>query len=272
MIREEIKNFVGKTVKELYKIDADVKISPTENSVFGDYSTNVAMLLKKNPQELASTIKSPILEKIEVKNGFINFFVKKEELERLYSEYLEKGVRFFQEKPKKREIIVIEYSSPNIAKPLGIHHIRSTIIGQALVNILRFLGHKVISLSFPGDFGTQFGLLIAAYKRWGDREKLQKDPISEMLNLYVLFSQAAKEDQNLLEGGRREFKKLEQGDAENKKLWKWFSDESLKDFNRVYKLLDVKIENTIGESFYEPELKFLVQDALERGIAEKGEG
>jgi len=271
MIREEIKNFVGKTVKELYKIDADVKISPTENSVFGDYSTNVAMLLKKNPQELASTIKSPILEKIEVKNGFINFFVKKEELERLYSEYLEKGVRFFQEKPKKREIIVIEYSSPNIAKPLGIHHIRSTIIGQALVNILRFLGHKVISLSFPGDFGTQFGLLIAAYKRWGDREKLQKDPISEMLNLYVLFSQAAKEDQNLLEGGRREFKKLEQGDAENKKLWKWFSDESLKDFNRVYKLLDVKIENTIGESFYEPELKSLVQNALKRGIAENGE-
>ncbi|MFH1180888.1 MAG: arginine--tRNA ligase [bacterium] len=271
MLRQEIKNLVEKAVKELYGIGAEIRIDQPENADFGDYSTNVAMLLKKNPQEVAGAIKSPILEKVEVKNGFINFWVSQRELEKLYSEYLKKGVRFFQNKPQKKEIIVIEYSSPNIAKPLGIHHLRSTIIGQALVNILRFIGHKIISLSFPGDFGTQFGFLIAAYKRWGGREKLKKNPISEMLNLYVRFSQAAKEDPRLLEDGRREFKKLEQGDIENKKLWKWFSDESLRDFDRVYKLLDVKIENTIGESFYEPELKSLVQDALKRGIAEKGE-
>ena len=125
-------------------------------------------------------------------------------------------------------------------------------------------------MSFPGDWGTQFGLLIAAFKRWGDKKKLKESPISEMLSLYVRFSQAAKEDPQLIEEGRKEFKKLEEGDPENKKLWKWFSEESLRDFNRVYKILDVKIENTIGESFYEPELKSLVKDALKRGVAEYG--
>ena len=271
MLREEIKNLVEKAVRELFEQDADVKIDQPENADFGDYSTNAAMLLKKNPQDIASAIKSPLLEKIEVKNGFINFWIKREKLEKLYSGYLKNGVKFFRKKLKKREIIVIEYSSPNIAKPLGIHHLRSTIIGQALVNILRFVGHKVISLSFPGDWGTQFGLLIAAYKKWGDRERLRQNPISEMLNLYVRFSRAAREDPKLLEDGRREFKKLEQGDAENKKLWKWFLDESLRDFERVYKFLDVRIENTIGESFYEPELKSLVENASKKGLAEKGE-
>lgn len=128
----------------------------------------------------------------------------------------------------------------------------------------------MISLSFPGDWGTQFGFLIAAFKHWGNREKLKKNPIPEMLNLYVHFSQAAKKDPKLVEEGRQEFKKLEEGDKENRKIWKWFLDESLKDFNEIYKLLDVKIENTIGESFYTPELKPLVKDALKRGIATRG--
>src|SRR3989344_3208623 len=152
MLREEIKNLVEKAVKTLYNQETAVSIERPENADFGDYSTNVAMLLKKNPQEIAGAIKSDILEKIEVKNGFINFWIKREKLEKLYSGYLKNGVKFFRKKLKKREIIVIEYSSPNIAKPLGIHHLRSTIIGQALVNILRFVGHKVISLSFPGDW------------------------------------------------------------------------------------------------------------------------
>ena len=271
MIREEIKNLVEKAVKKLYKTEVDVKIDRPENKDFGDYSANIAMLLKKNPQEIASAIKSDALEKIEVKNGFINFFVSKEYLQKEFSEFLKKGVSFFQAKPTKKETIVIEYSSPNIAKPLGIHHLGSTIIGQALVDILRFTGQKVVSLSFPGDWGTQFGLLIAAFKKWGGEEKLKKDPIPEMLNLYVRFSQAAKEDPKLLEQGRNEFKKLEEGDWQNKKIWKWFLEESLRDFNRVYKMLGVKIENTIGESYYEPELKSLVQDALRKGLAEKGE-
>lgn len=301
MICQETKNLIEKAIKELQKEKVfpqfeipEIKIGSPKNKSYGDYATNIAMIigkiLKQNPIEIAEKLKykiqdtrypapeqvrygvGKILEKVEVaKPGFINFWISGKELEKLFSEIIKKGVKAFQIKPAKREVFVIEYSSPNIAKPLGIHHLRSTIIGQTLVNILRFIGHKVISLSFPGDWGTQFGLLIAAYKKWGDKEKLKENPISEMLNLYVRFSQAAKENPKLIEEGRREFKKLEEGDSENKKLWKRFSEESLRDFNRVYKLLDVKIENTIGESFYEPELESLVNDALGRGIAERGE-
>jgi len=289
MIRQEIKKIIEKSIKELQKEGEfpnfeipEIKVEQPEQKTHGDYSTNIAMILAKtlklDPVKIAEKIKYKIqntkykiLEKVEVAvPGFINFWINQKELERLFLKVVNQGIKVFQRKPKKRETIVIEYSSPNIAKPLGVHHLRTTIIGQALVNILRFSGHRVISLSFPGDWGTQFGLLIAAYKRWGDKKKLKQNPIPEMLNLYVRFSKAAKEDPNLLEEGRREFKKLEEGRAENRKIWHWCIKESLKDFNRVYKILDVRIENTIGESFYESELKSLIKGALKSGVAERG--
>ena len=303
MIREEISHLIEKSIKELQKKGVfpqfeiqKISVKKPEEKIHGDYATNVAMVIakqiKKNPIEIAENLKSEILgaqpkdgrmrwtgcslksglfDRVEIAGpGFINFWINNKYLEKLFTDVIKKGLKEFQKKPEKRETIVIEYSSPNIAKPLGIHHLRSTIIGQALVNILRFIGHRVISLSFPGDWGTQFGLLIAAFKRWGDKKKLKENPISEMLSLYVRFSQDAREDPELVEEGRKEFKKLEEGDPENKKLWKWFLKESLRDFDRVYKILDVKIENTIGESFYEPELKSLVKDALKRGVAEYG--
>ncbi len=303
MIREEIKKLIQKSIEELQKKGVfpqfqtpEIQIKLSEEKQHGDYATNAAMVIakiaRKDSMEIANLLseklkakttylpttlppkrapREKLFEKIEVaKPGFINFWIDNKYLEKLFTDVIKKGLKEFQKKPEKRETIVIEYSSPNIAKPLGIHHLRSTIIGQALVNILRFIGHRVISLSFPGDWGTQFGLLIAAFKRWGDKKKLKESPISEMLSLYVRFSQDAREDPELVEEGRREFKKLEEGDPENKKLWKWFSEESLRDFNRVYKILDVKIENTIGESFYEPELKSLVENSLKRGVAEYG--
>lgn len=289
MTRQEVTKLLEKTIKELQKEEIfskfnipQIQVEKPKEEIHGDYATNIAMqiakLIKQEPIEIAELISQKLklksqklFERVEVvKPGFINFWISQKEIEKLYSEYLKRGVKVFQKKPQKKETIVIEYSSPNIAKPLGIHHLRSTIIGQALVNILRFVGHKVISLSFPGDWGTQFGLLIAAYKKWGDKKKLKESPISEMLNLYVRFSEAVKGNPELAKEGRIEFKKLEEGNSENQKLWKWFLEESLRDFNRVYKILDVKIENTVGESFYEPELKPLVQDALKRGIAEYG--
>ncbi len=266
MIRDKIK----KLLKEITGKEA--KVEHPEDTRHGDYSTNIAMRTGLDAKEIVKKIENnPMFEKVEVAPpGFINFWIDKKELERLFLELIERGPKIFQKKPEKKETIVIEYSSPNIAKPLGVHHLRSTIIGQALVNILRFIGHKVVSLSFPGDWGTQFGFLIAAFKRWGNREKLRRNPIPEMLDLYVRFSQAAKKDPKLIEEGREEFKKLEEGDRENRKIWKWFLEESLEDFNQVYKLLGVKIEHTIGESFYEPELKPLVKDALKRDVAKRG--
>jgi len=289
MIRQEIKSLIEKAIEKLQekgifpKFDIpEIKMESPDDKIHGDYSTNFAIvntrLIKKEPAETAGIIKLEIdrlkpqfFERIEVaRPGFINFWVSQNKLEKLFSEAVKKGIKFFQKKPDKKETIVIEYSSPNIAKPLGIHHLPTTIIGQTLVNILRFAGHKVVSLSFPGDWGTQFGLLIAGFKHWGGWEKLKKNPVPEMLNLYVRFSQAAEADPNLLAEGRQEFKKLEQGDPENRKLWQWFTKESLKDFSRVYRQLGVKIENTINESFYEPELKPLIKEALKKGVAERG--
>jgi len=282
LIEEAAKQLQGEKVLPVFDLpEFQVERSGKENC--GDYSTNLALLLakelRKPSMEIAGILSSKLgacgskfFEKVEAAEpGFINFWLSSDNLEKLFLLVAKKGIKSFQSKTPKPETIVIEYSSPNIAKPLGVHHLRSTVIGQALVDILRFNGQKVISLSFPGDWGTQFGLLIAAYKKWGDKEKLKKNPIAEMLDLYVRFSEAAEKDPKFLEEGRKEFKKLEQGDTENKKLWQWFKDESFKDFNRVYQLLGVKIENTIGESFYESELKDLVQEALKKGLAEKGE-
>ncbi len=278
MIKQKIENFLKKAIKK----KAAVEIFIPENEKFGHYSTNVALklakVLKKNPMEIAKDITEKLkaqnlklFEKIEIAPpGFINFFISEKYLAENLKEVLDKKDKFGQGKDKK-QTIVIEYSSPNIAKPLGIHHLPTTIIGQALVNILRFDGYKVISLSFPGDWGTQFGLLIAGYKRWGEPEKIKKEPINEMLRLYVKFSQAVKKNPKLINEGRQEFKKLEQGDKENRKIWQWFLKESLRDFKRAYRMLGVEIENTIGESFYEPELKKLIENALARGIAKKGE-
>ena len=288
MIKAEIEAYVKKAVDIFLRESA---LSPCESAVadilvpekenFGHYSTNAALKLaknfKQNPMEIAENLKSQIskiksgfFEKIEVMApGFINFWLSPKVLRENIKEILSKKEEFGKGK-KKNKTIIIEYSSPNIAKPLGIHHLSSTIIGQALVDILRFDGYKVVSLSFPGDWGTQFGLLIAGYKKWGDKEKVKKNPIDELLNLYVKFSAAAKENPALLDEGRNEFKKLEDGDKENLKLWRWFSKESMEDFERVYKILEMKIENTIPESYYESETKSLVQDALKRGIAEKG--
>jgi arginyl-tRNA synthetase len=282
VIKDELKKEIKKAISCYGSRDLAAEIKISDRPEHGDYSSNAAMVLakelKKNPLEIAEKIKKNLsslnvkfIEKIEIaKPGFLNFFLKKKVLKDILREILKKKEKFGRIQ-KKKETIVVEYSSPNIAKPLGVHHLRSTIIGQALVNILRFAGYRVISLSFPGDWGTQFGILIAAYKRWGNRAKLEENPIAEMLNLYVRFSKIAKENQELKEESRREFKKLEEGDEENLRLWRWFLKESMKDFNRVYKILNVKIENTIGESFYEPQLKNVIKDALKKGIAEEGE-
>jgi len=282
MIKAKIDGHITEIMEKFFRCKAGFEIFVPENENFGHYSTNAALkiagVLKQNPMEIAETIKSQILkkepiffEKIEiVAPGFINFFLSQDVLQKNIKEILREKENFGKAKAKNKTVIV-EYSSPNIAKPLGIHHLSPTVLGQAIVNILRFDGYKVISLSFPGDWGTQFGLLIAGYKKWGNKEKINFNPIDELLDLYVKFSSAAKENPDLLEEGRKEFKKLEDGDKENLELWKWLSKVSMDDFERVYKMLGVKIENTIPESYYEPELKSLVKEAIKNGVAKKGE-
>lgn len=288
MFREQIRSLITQAVADLQREGTLPPGSPIQFSVeapedpaHGDYATNAALAIAKaagrDSQEIAAAIAGkfsggePVARAEVAGPGFVNVWLSDQALASGLDAVLHKPEAWGRSEVGRGKTVVVEYSSPNIAKPLGVHHLRSTIIGQAIVNLLRAAGYRAVSLSFPGDWGTQFGLLIAGYKRWGDPEKLRQQPIDAMLALYVRFSQAAREDPELLEEGRAEFKKLEAGDPGNRRLWQWFLDESLRDFNRIYELLGVTIEHTIGESYYEPELKGIIQDALDRGIANRGE-
>ncbi len=274
---------------------------------FGDYSTNIAFLLaRRSPPEqhgraglgeggLAKITEEVIgklrsnfpneFEKIESakngfipyetgarsepsrsRSGFINFYLSKEWLKK----NLPKSLDF--PNTGNGKTVIIEYSQPNIAKFMHVGHLRSTILGDALANIYTALGYKVIRWNYLGDWGTQFGKLIAAYKMWGSDEKVKESPIETLNALYVRFHEELKNRPELEDLGRAEFKKLEEGDEENKKLWEWFRNESLKEFEKVYEILGIKFDTYIGESFFQNDLKPLVEEFKEKGIALESEG
>lgn len=279
MVRDEIKKEIIRVVCEKWPnvTVPDFSLSAPEYAAHGDYASNVALVLAKTTKmspaalarEIASGMKGAWFSRAEVAGpGFLNIFLSDTYYALLAAEFAKRGSIFGRGK-KRKETIIIEYSSPNIAKPMGIHHLRSTVIGHALVNMYEFLGWRVLPMTFPGDWGTQFGSLIAAYKQWGTKEKIKKDPIGEMLALYVRFSAKAKEDSAYTDSARAEFKKLEAGDRENKKIWEWFRRESLNDFDRIYKRLGVKIPHVYSESFFEPMLAGVIEDALKSGVATK---
>lgn len=290
MIREKIAKLVSQAVTSLREqknwpaLDfGKVETVKSENPKFGDYATNIAFILAKqigqSPNEIAQLLveelgrtKIPEVSRVEVAGGYINFFLDKSflhtELERIHKK-AEKSGRSDVGKGHK---VIVEYSQPNIAKIMHIGHLRTTTLGDALANIFEFLGYKVIRWNYLGDWGTQFGKLITAYKLWGDKEEVARDPIKTLLGLYVRFHRELKEHPELDKRGQEEFKKLEDGDKENKKLWEWFKKESLKEFEKTYKLLNIKFDIWIGEAFFEKDLKPLIDNLVKRGIAETGEG
>lgn len=281
MMRSQIKKAIIRAVLGKFGnvILPDFSVEAPENAKYGDYASNIAMVLakrlKRNPVDIASDLKDELQKNLGIKieivpPGFMNFFVSEKDIHKNLKEIIKKKDKFGLF-PKKKDSIIIEYSSPNIAKPMGVHHLRTTIIGQSLVNIYKFMGWKVLAMSFPGDWGTQFGALISAYKKWGDQNKLKQNPVREMLNLYVRFSQMAEGNEDFTNDARKEFKKLESGDSENRKIWEWFRKESFKDFDKVYKKLGIKIPLVFSESFFEQYLKDIINEATKKNIAEKGE-
>jgi len=288
--KEYIKNLIQNAIKTLlqenknlsdFKIDFDVEYK--ERSNFGDYASNVAFLISKElkaaPFKIAEKIKAIIesflpehIERIEIEGGgFLNFFFKKD----YFTENLKILPKISQKNfaQSKKEKVIIEYSSPNVAKPMHIGHLRNTILGNALANLFEFLGYKVIRWNHIGDWGTQFGKLIASYKRWGNKEKIRQNPIDELLALYVKFHQELKNNPDLEKEGQEEFKKLENGDRENKKILDWFLKESLKEFNQLYKLLGIKkFDKEIGESFYSPLIYKLIKELKEKNLLEESQG
>lgn len=244
------------------------------NPAMGDFALpafSFAKAMKKAPNliagELAETLESPYFEKIEAKGPYLNFFINKKMLvaDVLKDVYAKKD-RFGSSDLGQSRNLIVEFSSPNIAKAFHIGHLRSTVIGNSLRNIFNFLGFKTIAINHLGDYGTQFGLLITAYKLWGDEDAIDKNPIPELLKLYVRVNQEAEEDPSLRDQARDWFRRLEAGEDEAVRLWTYFREVSLSEFNRVYKMLDIDFDSWNGEAFYSDKMGEVVKDLEDKNL------
>ncbi len=264
--------------------DADVSIvlvRPCPDPKFGDYQSNALMSLAKtrkiNPRQLATDVLakldvSEICEKVEIAGaGFLNFRLKNSVLTQTL-ESAARGEHLFFEKSDAPKTVVVDFSSPNVAKPMHVGHIRSTILGDSLARTLRLLGHHVVTDNHIGDWGTQFGKLIAGWKQLLDQEALKRDPIGELERLYRFVNSASEADPAILEEAKSELVKLQNGDKENLKIWREMIALSQKQFDEIYSRLGVKFDFTLGESFYNPKLKPLVEELLAKNIARESEG
>jgi len=260
---------------------AAVLVRPCPDPKFGDYQTNALMALAKarkmNPRQLATQVAAqldiaPWCQPVEVAGaGFLNFRLQPSALAQAMREAAEGGPLFF-EKTAERRCVIIDFSSPNAAKPMHVGHIRSTILGDALARILRLLGHHVITDNHIGDWGTQFGKLLVGWKSHLDPDRLRADPIEEMERLYKLVNAQCESDPQVLESARQELVKLQAGDEENLRLWREMIALSQTQFERVYARLGVKFDYSLGESYYQPMLKKVVDELAERGLAQPSEG
>ena len=244
---------IGLSYDEIYNL---IEIPPQDD--MGDYSFpcfSLAKIKRKNPAQIASELKEEIgeietIEKIEVLNAYINFFADKSFIQnQILNEVLEEKENYGKKQIGTGKNVTIDFSAPNIAKPFHIGHIRSTVIGDAIRNIYKALGYNTIGINYIGDYGTQFGVMIAAYKLWGDKEAIDADPINELLKLYVRYNSEAEDDPSMMDAARAEFRNLEEGQEEAVELWQRFKDLSLKEFDRVYEILDIKFDNYHGESY-----------------------
>jgi arginyl-tRNA synthetase len=265
--------------------DANLELSPPGKPDFGHYSTNFALRRAKKLGRRPMAVAEEIAEKIRkiapptfIQNiqiappGFINFWLTPEAFWDEFQEINRQGKRFGGADVGRGKKVIVEYSSPNIAKPMHIGHLRNTVLGDALARVYEFLGYKVIRWNYIGDWGTQFGNLIAAYKKWGKKSEVEKEPIGTLLKLYIRFHEEAGKHPELEELGRQEFRKLEAGEKVNRHLWSWFRKMSLQEFNRVYKTLGVKFDVEIGESFFEKDLVPLVLELVRKKIAVESQG
>lgn len=234
----------------------------------------LAKQLRKAPpliaQELAQSVGNEVV-RAEATGGYLNLFFDRGKLAEEILQEVNKDNFGYQEIGKGKRVI-IDMSSPNIAKPFGIGHLRSTMIGNALYNAYKVLGYESVSVNHLGDWGTQFGKQIVAYKRWGEQKKIEQEPIREFLNLYVKFHEEAEKHPELEDEAREWFKKLEDGDPEARSLWKYFIDESLKEFKRMYARLGVEFDHYMGESFYNDKMDAVVEELKEKGLLEESEG
>ncbi len=257
-----------------------IEIPPDDN--MGDYAFpcfRLAKQLKKSPQAIAEELKekinlnNDILEKMETAGGYLNFYINKKTLiKNTISEVEEKKEEYGRSDIGNGKIVLVEYSSPNIAKPFHIGHLRNTLIGHTLYNMYKFLGYKTISINHLGDYGTQFGKMIEGYKLWGQEYNINENPIDELTKIYVRINELCKKDESVLETCRNNFKKLEDGDPYCVEIWNKFKELSLKEFNRIYDILGVKFDSLNGEAFYSDKMDEIVEILDKSGKLVESEG
>lgn len=283
-LKEKIREAVEQGIVKAYSkpLKTNVHIEYPNQKDHGDYSCGVAMQMSKDlatpPREIAEKLQSHIstddfIDRVEIAGpGFLNFFIKKEYLINEVQDILDLKNDYGKSKVGDKKSIIVEYSSPNMAKPLGAQHLISTTLGQSLYNIFKFIGYDAVSLNYLGDWGTQFGKLIYAYKRWGKKRDVDEGGIDELLRLYVKFHNEAEKQPEIEDDARKEFKIFEEGDRENRKIWQWFIDISLKSIQKTYdKLSNIHFDHMEGESFYENKMSEILADGKQRGVFVEGE-
>ncbi len=279
--REKIADALQPAMEGISREEILEMIETPADSKMGDYALpcfKLAKVLRKAPPMIAKGIAEsiaddPMFAKVEQVNAYVNMFLDRKDLAgEVVGEVLAQGGDYGRSDLGGGRKVIVEYSSPNIAKPFHIGHIRSTVIGSSIANIYDYLGYDVFRINHLGDYGTQFGKMIVAYRRWGNREDVEREPISTLLDYYKRFHEEAEKDPSLEDEARATFTRLEHGEPEEVELWQWFRDESLKEFNRVYDMLGIRFDSYNGESFYSDKMPRFVKELEDKGLLEEDDG
>lgn len=280
----DFKRIIAKEIAEIVNIEEkelESYIEIPKDTKNGDYAFpcfRLAKELKKAPPMIANDIKEKIqideaiIEKIEVVGGYLNFYIHQEQMVKEVLQEMAKQEEYGKSEIGKGKNIVIDYSAPNIAKPFHIGHLRSTVIGGALYNIYEYLGYHTIGINHLGDYGTQFGKLIEGYKLWGKEYNIEEDPINELTKIYIRINQLCKEDEEVLERCRMNFKLLEEGDSYCTEIWEKFRALSLKEFQRVYDMLGSHFDSWNGEAFYSDKMLEVIETLEKTGKLVESQG
>lgn len=279
--REKIADILTPHIEGLERDEILPMIEVPADSSKGDYAFpcfKLAKIMRKAPPMIAKGIAEAIegeemFQKVESVNAYVNMFMSKAEFAgNVVKEVLEKDKDFGRSDMGAGRTVIVEYSSPNIAKPFHIGHIRSTVIGNSIYKIYDFLGYDTIRINHLGDYGTQFGKMICAYRKWGNKEDVIREPIKSLLSYYTKFHEEAEKDPSLEDEARAIFVRLENGEPEEVELWQWFRDESLREFNRVYDMLGITFDSYNGESFYSDKMPAVVQELKDKGLLVEDNG
>ncbi len=279
--KKEIAELLAGKVEALEAEEIEKMIEIPPEGSMGDYAFpcfRLAKSMRRAPNQIAQELAEQLrgdsrFSDVRNVNAYVNFFLNRERLTSdVVREVLKEGKKYGGSDLGKGQKVIVEFSSPNIAKPFHIGHIRTTVIGNSIYKIFDFLGYDTVRINHLGDYGTQFGKMIVAYRRWGNEEDVRREPIKTLLSYYVKFHEEAEKDPSLEDEARATFTRLENGEKEEQDLWQWFRDESLKEFTYVYDMLGIEFDSYAGESFYSDKMDRIVDIMKEKGILKESEG